>query len=251
MDTHGGEGIDPAVVPAGEAAGALLDFATQTGNADVADCQEEVYQQIKSMKEKYLSDIHDEYQNIASKVQQMHPVQANLGSLWQNSSILQQSLLKLHEQQMLQDQQLRQMYQQQQAFHSQQLMQHQQLFHRHQLMQQLLRQLQQQTVQLPAHKMSQLHQLTDVNDLMMRQQMGMKTGVLQQRQSVSQCVGFHHPQVKSEISSPQAYQAVSPQGQNLLAVDESNKCCKCSLEFSMKLVPINEVPEALMRFHKS
>lgn len=55
--------------------------------------------------------------------------------------------------------------------------------------------------------MSQLHQLTDANDLMMRQQMGMKTGVLQQQQSV----GFHHPQVKSEISSAQTYQAVSPQ----------------------------------------
>lgn len=37
--------------------------------------------------------------------------------------------------------------------------------------------------------------------------MGMKTGVLQQQQSV----GFHHPQVKSEISSAQTYQAVSPQ----------------------------------------
>ncbi|KAH0759739.1 hypothetical protein KY290_023232 [Solanum tuberosum] len=388
MDSHGGEGIDPAVVPTGEAAGALLDFAIQTGNADAADWQEEVYQQIKSMKEKYLSDIHDEYQNIASKVQQhdslspnenieklkmfktklehimvflglnkhdilvthkekllwveklisfflgsyrprkrsfsllqgqlpqssiqlqqlqsldgqtnplmqpvhgsmaamqqnnltnpqhislsgistiynsqqdriispatgfsqqnsvnspqevnisslssqsgMHPVQANLGSLWQNSSVLQQSLLKLHEQQMLQDQQLRQMYQQQQAFHSQQLMQHQQLFHRHQLMQQLLRQLQQQTVQLPAHKMSQLHQLTDVNDLMMRQQMGMKTGVLQQQQSVGQCVGFHHPQVKSEISSPQAYQAVSPQRQNLPAVDESKNVANVPWNF--------------------
>ncbi|KAK4720728.1 hypothetical protein R3W88_010961 [Solanum pinnatisectum] len=74
MDTHGGEGIDPAVVPAGEAAG---DFATQTGNADAADWQEEVYQQIKSMKEKYLSDIHDEYQNIASKVQQHDSLSPN------------------------------------------------------------------------------------------------------------------------------------------------------------------------------
>ncbi|KAG5608820.1 hypothetical protein H5410_020101 [Solanum commersonii] len=160
--------------------------------------------------------------NISSLSSQsgMHPVQANLGSLWQNSSVLQQSLLKLHEQQMLQDQQLRQMYQQQQIFHSQ-----------HQLMQQLLRQLQQQTVQLPAHKMSQLHQLTDVNDLTMRQQMGMKAGVLQQQKSVGQCVGFHHPQVKSEISSPQAYQAVSPQRQNLPAVDESKNVANVPWNF--------------------
>ncbi|KAG5608823.1 hypothetical protein H5410_020104, partial [Solanum commersonii] len=43
----------------------------ETGHANGADWQEEVYQQIKSMKEKYLSDIHDEYQNIASKVQQV------------------------------------------------------------------------------------------------------------------------------------------------------------------------------------
>ncbi|KAL3338813.1 hypothetical protein AABB24_027773 [Solanum stoloniferum] len=77
MDTHGGEGIDPAVIPAGEAAGALLDFATQMGNADAADWQEEVYEQIKSMKEKYLSDIHDEYQNIASKVQQHDSLSPN------------------------------------------------------------------------------------------------------------------------------------------------------------------------------
>ncbi|KAH0681998.1 hypothetical protein KY289_019750 [Solanum tuberosum] len=79
--------------------------------------------------------------------------------------------------------------------------------------------------------MSQLHQLTDVNDLTMRQQMGMKAGVLQQQQSVGQCVGFHHPQVKSEISSPQAYQAVSPQRQNLPAVDESKNVANVPWNF--------------------
>ncbi|PHU17150.1 hypothetical protein BC332_12845 [Capsicum chinense] len=142
-----------------------------------------------------------------------NPVQANFGSLQQNSSIPQQSLFELHEQQMLQGQQLRQMYEQmqQQTFHSQQLMQHQQLFHRHQLLQQqamqqqLMQQQQEmqlQIVQLRARQMSRLHQVTDANDLMMRQQMGMNMEVLQQQQSVGQHVGSLHPQLKSGISLP-------------------------------------------------
>ncbi|XP_060182673.1 mediator of RNA polymerase II transcription subunit 15a isoform X2 [Lycium barbarum] len=132
-----------------------------------------------------------------------NPVQANLGSLQQNSNALQQSLPKQHEQQMLQNQQLRQQY------HQRQQMQHH-IFQRQQLMQQQQAK-QQQTAQLPAHQMSQLHQMTDANDLKMRQQMGMKAGVLQQQQSVGQRVGSHHPQLKSGISSPQVHQALSPQ----------------------------------------
>ncbi|MCD7450032.1 hypothetical protein HAX54_003088 [Datura stramonium] len=131
-----------------------------------------------------------------------NPVQANLGSLQQNSSALQQSLPKQHEQQMLQNQQLRQQY------HHRQMQQ--QLFQRQQLMQQQQAK-QQQTALLPTHQMSQLHQMTDANDLKMRQQMGMKTGVLPQQQSVVQRVGSHHPQLKSGISSPQLHQALSPQ----------------------------------------
>ncbi|KAK4373504.1 hypothetical protein RND71_008888 [Anisodus tanguticus] len=132
-----------------------------------------------------------------------NPVQANLGSLQQNANALQQSLPKQHEQQMLQNQQqLRQQYHQRQM--------QQQLFHRQQVMQQQQAK-QQQTAQLPAHQMSQLHQITDANDLKMRQQMGMKAGVLQQQQSVGQRVGSHHPQLKPGISSPQVHQALSPQ----------------------------------------
>ncbi|MCD7450033.1 hypothetical protein HAX54_003089 [Datura stramonium] len=125
-----------------------------------------------------------------------NPMQANLGSVQKNSSAPQQSLSEQHEQQMLQNQQLRQQYHQrlmlQQAFQRQQLMQ-------------------QQTAQLPTHQISQLHHMTDANDLNMRQQMGMKTGVLQQQQSVGQLVGSYHPQLKSEISSPQLHRALSPQ----------------------------------------
>lgn len=50
---------------------APLDFTTQTGNADGAEWQEEVYQKIKSMKESYLLDISDVYRIFASKVQQV------------------------------------------------------------------------------------------------------------------------------------------------------------------------------------
>ncbi|KAL3338815.1 hypothetical protein AABB24_027774 [Solanum stoloniferum] len=131
-----------------------------------------------------------------------NPVQANLGSLQQNSNALQQSLPKQHEQQMLQNQQLRQQYHhrhmQQQLFQRQQIIQQQQA-------------KQQQTTLLPTHQMSQLQQMTDANDLKIRQQMGIKTGVLQQQQSVGQRVGSHHPQLKPGISSPQLHQALSPQ----------------------------------------
>jgi len=132
----------------------------------------------------------------------MQPVQENLGSLQQNSNALQQSLPKQHEQQMLQNQQLRQ------QFHHRHMQQ--QLFQRQQIIQQQQAK-QQQTTLLPTHQMSQLQQMTDANDLKIRQQMGIKTGVLQQQQSVGQRVGSHHPQMKSGISSPQLHKALSPQ----------------------------------------
>ncbi|XP_060183418.1 mediator of RNA polymerase II transcription subunit 15a-like isoform X2 [Lycium barbarum] len=48
----------------------LLPSQAQSGNANAADWQEEVYQKIKSMKEMYLSELNDLYQKIATKVQQ-------------------------------------------------------------------------------------------------------------------------------------------------------------------------------------
>ncbi|KAF3673834.1 Mediator of RNA polymerase II transcription subunit 15a [Capsicum annuum] len=132
-----------------------------------------------------------------------NPVQAGLGSLQQNSNTLQQSLPKQHEHQMLQNQQqLRQQY------HHRQMQQ--QIYQRQQLIQQQQAK-QQQNALMPTHQLSQLHQMTDPNDLKMRQQMGMKPGVLQQQQSVGQRVGSHHPQLKPGISSPQLHQALSPQ----------------------------------------
>ncbi|KAK4373503.1 hypothetical protein RND71_008887 [Anisodus tanguticus] len=51
---------------------APFDSTTQTGNADGADWQEEVYQKIKSLRDMYLSELNELYQRIASIVQQ-HP----------------------------------------------------------------------------------------------------------------------------------------------------------------------------------
>ncbi|KAM3281195.1 hypothetical protein P3S67_028216 [Capsicum chacoense] len=46
------------------------DSTSQTGNADGADWQEELYQEIKTMREKNLPELNALYQKIASKVQQ-------------------------------------------------------------------------------------------------------------------------------------------------------------------------------------
>ncbi|PHT80941.1 hypothetical protein T459_13956 [Capsicum annuum] len=45
-------------------------LSSQTGNADGADWQEELYQEIKTMREKNLPELNALYQKIASKVQQ-------------------------------------------------------------------------------------------------------------------------------------------------------------------------------------
>ncbi|WMV23309.1 hypothetical protein MTR67_016694 [Solanum verrucosum] len=49
---------------------APLDSSAQTGNTNGADWQEEVYQKIKSMREKYLSELNDLYWKTASEMQQ-------------------------------------------------------------------------------------------------------------------------------------------------------------------------------------
>ncbi|XP_057501857.1 mediator of RNA polymerase II transcription subunit 15a-like [Actinidia eriantha] len=143
----------------------------------------------------------------------MNVLQPNLTPLQSNSNMLQHQHLKQQEQQMLQTQ-LKQQFQQRQM--QQQLMQKQQLMQQQQQQQQLHQQTkQQQNAQLQAHQMSQLHQMNDVNDLKMRQQMGVKSGVFQQTHSAGQRAAYHHQQLKSgapfPISSPQLLQAASPQ----------------------------------------
>ncbi|XP_059653680.1 mediator of RNA polymerase II transcription subunit 15a-like [Cornus florida] len=142
----------------------------------------------------------------------MTVLQPNLTPLQSNSNMLQhQHLKQQHEQQTLQSQQLKQQYQQHQI---QQL-----LMQKQQLLQQKQQQLHQQTkhqqpAQMHAQEMPQLHQINDVNDLKIRQQMGPKSEMLQQHHSASQLSANHHQQLKSApfpISSPQLLQAASPQ----------------------------------------
>ncbi|KAJ0593875.1 putative coactivator CBP, KIX domain superfamily, mediator complex subunit 15, KIX [Helianthus annuus] len=49
----------------------LLDSTAQTGNPNGEDVQEEVYQKIKAMKDLYLLDLFDMHQKIVSKFQQL------------------------------------------------------------------------------------------------------------------------------------------------------------------------------------
>ncbi|XP_011044901.1 PREDICTED: mediator of RNA polymerase II transcription subunit 15a-like isoform X9 [Populus euphratica] len=51
-----------------------LDSTAETGHANGADWQEEIYQKIKVMKETYLPDINEMYQRIATKLQQHDPL---------------------------------------------------------------------------------------------------------------------------------------------------------------------------------
>nr|GMC71989.1 mediator of RNA polymerase II transcription subunit 15A isoform X1 [Ipomoea batatas]GMC74218.1 mediator of RNA polymerase II transcription subunit 15A isoform X1 [Ipomoea batatas] len=83
--------------------------------------------------------------------------------------------------------------------HEQQMLHNQQMRHQMQQQQQIK---QSQTPLTAAHQMQQLHQISDSNDLKMRQQIAIKSGVLpQQHQFIGQRVA----------SSPQLQQALSPQ----------------------------------------
>ncbi|XP_052306895.1 mediator of RNA polymerase II transcription subunit 15a isoform X3 [Populus trichocarpa] len=53
---------------------ASLDSTAETGHANGADWQEEIYQKIKVMKETYLPEINEMYQRIATKLQQHDPL---------------------------------------------------------------------------------------------------------------------------------------------------------------------------------
>ncbi|XP_068310904.1 mediator of RNA polymerase II transcription subunit 15a-like isoform X1 [Pyrus communis] len=56
--------------PVPETSSTSLDSSAQTGHANGGDWQEEVYQKIKVMKEKYLPELSEMYQKIATKLQQ-------------------------------------------------------------------------------------------------------------------------------------------------------------------------------------
>ncbi|XP_068479025.1 mediator of RNA polymerase II transcription subunit 15a-like isoform X2 [Phaseolus vulgaris] len=125
-------------------------------------------------------------------------------SLQSGSSALQHQLKHQQEQQMLQNQQFKQ-YQHRQMM-QRQLLQQQQLHHpaKPQL-----------SAQLQTHQMSQLHQMNDINDIKMRQGMGVKPGVFQQHLTSGQHSAYSHQQLKQgnafPVSSPQHLPAASPQ----------------------------------------
>jgi PAX-interacting protein 1 len=135
----------------------------------------------------------------------------------------QQHLKQQQEQKMMQTQhqQLKQQFQQRQM--QVQLMQKQQIIQQQQLLHQQSKQ--QLSAQLQTHQMPQLHQINDVNDLKMRQGLGVKPGVFQQHISGGRSAYQQlKPGASFPFSSPQLLQAASPQipQHSSLQVDQQN-----------------------------
>jgi PAX-interacting protein 1 len=95
-----------------------------------------------------------------------------------------------------------------------------QQYQQRQLMQRQQQQLhqpakQQLSGQLQTHQMPQINQMNDINDMKMRQTMGVKQGVFQQHLTSGQNSAYSHQQSKQgspfQVSSPQLFQAASPQ----------------------------------------
>ncbi|XP_058728872.1 mediator of RNA polymerase II transcription subunit 15a-like [Vicia villosa] len=128
-------------------------------------------------------------------------IQPNLNTHQSGSTMLQPQL-KHQEHQMLQNQQYKQQYQQQG-----QLMQRQQILPQRQQLHQPGKQ--QLSVQ------SQINPMSDINDMKMRQGLGVKPGVFQQHIASGQNSAYSHQQSKQgspfQGSSPQLFQAASPQ----------------------------------------
>ncbi|KAI5414180.1 hypothetical protein KIW84_058351 [Lathyrus oleraceus] len=134
-------------------------------------------------------------------------IQQNINSLQPGSGMLQHQQLKQQEQQMLQNQQYNNQYQRQ-------LMQRQQMLHQQQQQQLHQPAKQQLPAQLQTHQMQQLQQMNDVNDMKLRQGIGVKPGVFQQHLASSQRSAYPHQQLKQgpfSVSSPQLLQTPSPQ----------------------------------------
>ncbi|CAJ2656333.1 unnamed protein product [Trifolium pratense] len=124
-------------------------------------------------------------------------IQPNLNTHQSGSTMFQHQ----QEQKMLQNHQLKQQYQQRQ------LMQRQQQLHQPAK--------QQLSGQLQTHQMPQINQMNDINDMKMRQGIGVKPGVFQQHLNSGQNSAYSHQQSKQgspfQVSSPQLFQAASPQ----------------------------------------
>ncbi|XP_047321626.1 mediator of RNA polymerase II transcription subunit 15a [Impatiens glandulifera] len=155
---------------------------------------------------------------VPQQVNMNNVLQQNLSSVVQsNASGLPSQHIK-QEQNMLQNQQP--MKQQQQRQIQQQLMQRQ-LYQQQQ--QQTQQMKQQQTAQLQPHQISQLHQMSDMSDLKIRQQLANKqqqrSQLHQQVKSTTNSFPISSPQLLPTASSPQLFQNPSPQidQQNMLS----------------------------------
>ncbi|GAV60967.1 hypothetical protein CFOL_v3_04495 [Cephalotus follicularis] len=150
--------------------------------------------------------------NTLSSQSGMNVLQQNMNPLQSNSNMLQHPQKQQQEQQISQTQaqQIKQQYQQRQMQH--QLMQ-KKIFQQQQ--QQLHQQSKQQLPGLQTHQMPQMHPMTDVNDMKIRQGISVKPAVFQQHLSASQRSAYPHQQLKPgasfPTSSPQLLQAASPQ----------------------------------------
>ncbi|KAJ8511055.1 hypothetical protein OPV22_001489 [Ensete ventricosum] len=159
----------------------------------------------------------------------MTSLQNNINSKQPNSSTMQQQHFKQQQQQqqeqqqqqqhLMQNQQMNKQFQQR---HMQQQMiqqqQKQQLLQAQQPLQQQLQQQQQQkqqhTPQMPMHQISQLHQTNEVNELKLRQGVGIKPGLYPQNYSAGQRHNYYQQLKNAAVfpnSSPQNFQASSPQ----------------------------------------
>ncbi|CAA3007575.1 Hypothetical predicted protein [Olea europaea subsp. europaea] len=141
-------------------------------------------------------------------------MQSNLNPLQPNSNMLPTQHVKQEQQMFPTHQQMKQQIQHRQQYNMQ----------RQQFMQQQQQQ-QQQSAQLAANQMLQLHQMNETNEMKMRQQMGLKSGVLQQHHSSGQRSSYHQPLKPGapfSMSSPQVLQAASPQA-NYALEEESRE----------------------------
>ncbi|CAI9770438.1 unnamed protein product [Fraxinus pennsylvanica] len=143
-------------------------------------------------------------------------LQSSHNPLQPTSNILPNQHVK-QEQLMFPTQQNKQQFQQRQPIQ-------QQYMQRQHLIQQQQQTNQQQSVQFAAHQMLQ-HQMNETNEMKMRQQMGVKSGVLQQHHSSGQRSSYHQPLKPGtpfSTSSPQVLQASSPQVHLSPQIDQQN-----------------------------
>ncbi|AES86535.1 putative coactivator CBP, KIX domain-containing protein [Medicago truncatula] len=149
--------------------------------------------------------VNTQHTNINSLPSQggVNVIQPNLNTHQPGSNMLQQQQLKhQQEQKMLQNQQFKQQYQQRQMMQRQQQQLHQPA-------------KQQMSAQPQTHQLPQINQMNDMNDVKIRQGLGVKSGVFQQHLTSGQNSTYSHQQMKQgspfQVSSPQLFQAASPQ----------------------------------------